>query len=73
MASNVTTLKNGGCWYGPRFGCLNTNDPNCTKCADHLAHAVNNVLRPPAPAWAQPVEAQERTRALLGAIPRARI
>jgi hypothetical protein len=27
---------------------LNTsNDPNCTKCAERLGHAVNSVLRPP--------------------------
>jgi len=45
MATNVTGKKNGACW-GLHFGCLNTNDPNCTKCADHLAHAVNSVLRP---------------------------
>jgi hypothetical protein len=24
-----------------------TNDPNCTKCAERLGHAVNSVLRPP--------------------------
>jgi hypothetical protein len=47
MATNATTVKNGACWYGPHFGCLNTtNDPNCTKCAERLAHAVNSVLRP---------------------------
>jgi hypothetical protein len=28
-------------------GCLNTNDPHCTKCAERLANAVNSVLRPP--------------------------
>ena len=61
MATNATTIKNGACWYGLHFGCLNTNDPNCTKCAERLAHAVNSVLRPPAPAWAQPVEARAET------------
>jgi hypothetical protein len=25
-----------------------TNDPNCTKCADHLTHAVHSVLHPSA-------------------------
>ena len=50
MATNVTTIENGACWYGLHFGCLkNTNDPNCTKCAERLANAVNSVLRPPAP------------------------
>jgi hypothetical protein len=67
MATNVMGIKNEACWYGLHFGCLNTNDPNCTKCAERLAHAVNSVLRPSAPAWAQPVEAQERIRALLEA------
>jgi len=48
MATNATTIKNGACWYGLHFGCLNTtNDPNCTKCAERLDHAVNSVLRPP--------------------------
>ncbi|HEX7514969.1 MAG TPA: hypothetical protein VF393_05190 [archaeon] len=47
MATNVTTTKNGGCWYGLHFGCLNTHDPNCTKCAERLANAVNGVLHPP--------------------------
>jgi hypothetical protein len=23
-----------------------TNDPNCSKCAERLANAVNSVLRP---------------------------
>jgi hypothetical protein len=57
MATNVTTIENGACWYGLHFGCLNTNDPNCTKCAERLANAVNSVLRPPAPVWAQSVDA----------------
>ncbi|HYB59336.1 MAG TPA: hypothetical protein VEB88_03720 [Candidatus Acidoferrales bacterium] len=61
MATNATTIKNGTCWYGLHFGCLNTNDPNCTKCADHLANAVNRVS-PPAPAWAQLVEVRAETR-----------
>jgi hypothetical protein len=47
MATNATTIKNGACWYGLHFGCLYTNDPNCTKCAERLAHAVNGVLRAP--------------------------
>jgi len=46
MATNVTTTKNGGCWYGLHFGCVNTNDPDCTKCAERLANAVNGVLPP---------------------------
>ncbi|MGZ4894560.1 MAG: hypothetical protein ACXV29_11070 [Halobacteriota archaeon] len=46
MATNPTTLKNEACWYGPHFGCLYTNDPNCTKCAERLANAVNGELRP---------------------------
>jgi len=46
MATNATTLKNGACWYGLHFGCVNTNDPNCTKCAERLANAVNGMLRP---------------------------
>ncbi len=58
MATNATTIKNGACWYGLHFGCLNTtNDPNCTKCAERLAHAVDSVLRLPAPVWAQSVDA----------------
>ena len=46
MATNLTTIKNGACWYGLHFGCLNTNDPNCTKCAERLANAVHGGLRP---------------------------
>jgi hypothetical protein len=47
MATNATTLKNGACLYGLRFGCVNTtNDPNCNKCAERIANAVNSVLRP---------------------------
>jgi hypothetical protein len=47
MATNVTTIKNGACVYGIRFGCVNTtNDPNCTKCEERLASAVNSVVRP---------------------------
>jgi hypothetical protein len=47
MATNVTTLKNGACLYGLRFGCVNyTNDPNCNKCAERIAAAVNSVMRP---------------------------
>ncbi len=47
MATNATTIKNGACWYGPHFGCLNTtNDPNCTKCAERLAHAVDSERHP---------------------------
>jgi hypothetical protein len=67
MATNVTGITNEACWYGLHFGCLNTNAPNCTKCAERLAHAVHSVLRSPAPALAEPVEAQERIRALLEA------
>jgi len=49
MATNVTGVTNGACWYGLHFGCVNTtNDPNCTKCAERLAHAVNGVLYPSA-------------------------
>ncbi|MGZ7194090.1 MAG: hypothetical protein ACXVIZ_09285 [Halobacteriota archaeon] len=47
MATNATHIKNGACLYGLRFGCVNTtNDPNCNKCAERLASAVQNVLRP---------------------------
>jgi hypothetical protein len=47
MATNVTSIKNGACLYGLHFGCVNTtNDPNCNKCAERLANAVNSVLRP---------------------------
>jgi hypothetical protein len=47
MATNATTIKNGACLYGLRFGCVNTtNDLNCHKCEERLANAVNNVLRP---------------------------
>ncbi len=47
MATNATHLKHGACMYGLRFGCVNTtNDPHCTKCAERLADAVQNVLRP---------------------------
>ncbi len=47
MAMNATHLKNGAGLYGLRFGCVNTtNDPNCNKCAERLANAVQNVLRP---------------------------
>jgi len=46
MPTNARSLKNGVCWYGAHFGCVNTNDPNCTKCAERLAHAVNIVLHP---------------------------
>jgi len=50
MATNAKTIKNGGCWYGLHFGCLNTtNDPNCTKCAERLANAVNYVAHGAAP------------------------
>ncbi|HYC19790.1 MAG TPA: hypothetical protein VEF35_04115 [Candidatus Bathyarchaeia archaeon] len=49
MATNVTSIKNGPCLYGLRFGCENTtNDPNCNKCAERLASAVDSVLRPTA-------------------------
>jgi len=49
MATNATSIKNGACLYGLRFGCVNTtNDPNCNKCAERLANAVNSVLRPTA-------------------------
>jgi hypothetical protein len=47
MATNLTTIKNEACWYGLHFGCLYTNDPNCTKYAERLANAVNGVLHPP--------------------------
>jgi len=57
MATNAPTIKNEGCWYGFHIGCLNTNDPNCTKCAMRLAHAVNSALRSEAPAWVQSVDA----------------
>jgi hypothetical protein len=41
MATNVTSIKNGACLYGLRYGCENTtNDPNCNKCAERLANAV---------------------------------
>ncbi|MEI7827442.1 MAG: hypothetical protein WCI87_06595 [Euryarchaeota archaeon] len=47
MATNATTIKNGACLYGLSYGCVNTaNDPNCNKCAERIADAVNNVLRP---------------------------
>jgi hypothetical protein len=49
MATNITSIKNGACLYGLRFGCENTtNDPNCNKCAERIANAVNRVLRPSA-------------------------
>ena len=58
MATNVTGLTNGACWYGLHFGCVNTtNDPNCTKCAERLAHAVNGVLYPSALVRAQSIDA----------------
>lgn len=41
--------KNTACYYGLHFGCLNTfNKPDCTKCAERLTNAVNQVLRPAA-------------------------
>ena len=46
MATNAKTIKNGGCWYGLHIGCLNTDNPNCTKCALRLVHAVNSTLGP---------------------------
>ncbi|MGZ4930438.1 MAG: hypothetical protein ACXV48_05575 [Halobacteriota archaeon] len=47
MATNAAYLRNGACMYGLRFGCVNTtNDLNCNKCAERLANAVQNVLRP---------------------------
>jgi hypothetical protein len=47
MATNATPTKNGACLYGLRFGCVNTtNDPNCNKCEERLANAVDSVLRP---------------------------
>ncbi|MGZ7162525.1 MAG: hypothetical protein ACXVI8_07735 [Halobacteriota archaeon] len=50
MATNGKTIKNGACWYGLHFGCLNTtNDPNCTKCAERLANAVNYMAHEAAP------------------------
>ncbi|MFZ0926348.1 MAG: hypothetical protein WCE82_09730 [Halobacteriota archaeon] len=67
MATNVTGKRNVACWYGLHIGCLDTNDPNCTKCAERLFHAVNSVVRPPAQEWAQSVDTQERRRALLEA------
>ena len=57
MATNAKTIKNGGCWYGLHIGCLNTDNPNCTKCALRLVHAVNSTLGPQAPAWVQSVDA----------------
>jgi hypothetical protein len=57
MATNAKTIKNGGCWYGLHIGCLNTDNPNCTKCALRLVHAVNSTLGPQAPVWAQSVDA----------------
>lgn len=47
MATNIKSEGNGLCIYGLRYGCVNTtNDPNCNKCADRIANAVNDVLRP---------------------------
>ena len=47
MATNAAHPRNGACLYGLRFGCVNTtNDPNCNKCAERLANAVQNMLRP---------------------------
>ena len=46
MATNATTLKNVACWYGLHFGCVNTNDPDCTKCAERLVHAVDSERHP---------------------------
>ncbi len=41
--------KNTACYYGLHFGCINTfNVPDCTKCAERLTNAVNQVLRPAA-------------------------
>jgi hypothetical protein len=57
MATNAKTIKNGGCWYGLHIGCLNTDNPNCTKCALRLVHAVSSTLGPQAPAWVQSVDA----------------
>jgi hypothetical protein len=57
MATNATTIKDGACWYGIHVGCLNTNNQNCTKCAERLAHAVNSTLGPQASAWVQSVDA----------------
>ncbi len=39
------TLKNSVCYYGLRVGCPSAKDPDCRRCAERLAHAVNQVLR----------------------------
>jgi hypothetical protein len=63
MATNMTTTKNNACLYGLRFGCMNTtNDPNCTRCADRLASAVNQVLRPMAKTHADDIASYTTAR-----------
>ena len=57
MATNATTTNNVGCWYGLHIGCLITDNPNCTKCALRLVHAVNSTLGPQARACVQSVDA----------------
>jgi len=32
------------CYYGRRIGCLNVNDPNCSRCADALSNAISQML-----------------------------
>ncbi|MFZ0012132.1 MAG: hypothetical protein WAL97_09610 [Halobacteriota archaeon] len=34
------------CYYGLRVGCPNATNPNCRLCAERLARAVNQMLRP---------------------------
>ena len=41
MATNATTIKNGACWYGLHFGCLNANNPDRRTCAENLTRAEN--------------------------------
>lgn len=37
------TAENSVCYYGHRIGCPYANDPNCRRCAERLAYAVNYV------------------------------
>ena len=39
-------LSNGnGCYYGPHFGCLGTQDEGCRRCAERLTRAVQHAFR----------------------------
>ncbi|MGZ4906491.1 MAG: hypothetical protein ACXV3U_07245 [Halobacteriota archaeon] len=37
--------NDNGCYYGPHFGCLGTQDGECRRCAERLTRAVQHAFR----------------------------